>query len=417
MVNVFIDTSIFISECFVKGKSISTLFEAAWDEKIHILLPDITECEIRRHLKEEVENRSGKGLPEKLKKSYMYAASELRPLVDQLLAVDVEKLIPMVEKELDKQLSRANVERLVVQKDFDITGIIEKYKNYHPPFSEKKNKEFPDAIVLQQLEQWCNEHNDRCILLSNDSDLKAYKSEWLEYKEMADFISSLEDYEKLITLEKLMNVFQSSKEALVKRIKDWAYEQYDDDTLYIDRLLIEDVHYSSINKVEVQLEETLKWEAKGVGCLFYKTYANIVVSIEVSHPDYNTGYYDSEDQQWFFIDDRVVDYFEGRIRVPVSIEYIYSTDEMLVDSVNNDAELTRTELEETLVSMGTRQYYDEEDFEVDQEICPHCGAKVMVYEYPGGVGNKEKEEILCPKCHKVICERTSNGYFRTELAE
>lgn len=417
MINVFIDTSIFISECFVKGKSISTLFEAAWDEKIHILLPDITECEVRRHLKEEVENRSGIGVPEKLKKSYMYAASELRPLIDKLLAVDAEKLVPMVEKELDKQLDRAHVERLVVQKDFDITGIIEKYKTYQPPFSEKKNKEFPDAIVLQQLEQWCKEHNDKCVLLSTDSDLKAYKSKWLEYKELSDFISSLEDYEKLITQEKLTSVFQSSKEALMKRIKDWAYEQYDDDTLYINRLLIEDVHYSSINKVEVQLDENLKWEAKGVGCLFYKTYANIVVSIEVSHPDYDTGYYDSEDQQWFFIDDQVVDYFEGRIRVPVSIEYIYSTDEMLVDSINNDAELTHTEVEETLVSMGTRQLFDEEDFEVDQEICPHCGAKVMVYEYPVGVGNKEKEEILCPKCHNVICERTSNGYFRTELAD
>lgn len=417
MINVFIDTSIFIAECFVKGKSISTLFEAAFDEKIHILLPDITECEVRRHLREDVEKRSGVSVPEKLKKSYMYAALELRPLIDKLLAVDVEKLIPMVEKELDKQFSRANVERLIVQKDFDITGIIEKYKTYQPPFSEKKNKEFPDAIVLQQLEQWCKEHNDKCVLLSTDSDLKAYKSEWLEYKELPDFISSLEDYETLISQEKLMSVYQSSREAIEKKIKDWAYEQYDDDTLYINRLLIEDVHYSSINKVEVQLDDALKWEAKGIGCLFYKTYANIVVSIEVSHPDYDTGFYDSEDQQWYFIDDRVVDYFEGRIRVPVSIEYIYSTDEMLVDSVNNDAELSHTEVEDTLVSMGSRQYFDEEEFDVDQETCPYCGAKVMVFEYPGGVGNKEKEEILCPKCHKVICERMTNGYFRTELAD
>jgi hypothetical protein len=347
----------------------------------------------------------------------MYAALELRPLIDKLLAVDVEKLFPMVEKELDKQFSRANVERLVVQKDFDITGIIEKYKTYQLPFSEKKNKEFPDAIVLQQLEQWCKEHNDKCVLLSSDSDMKAYKSEWLEYKELSDFISSLEDYEKLITPEKLMSVFQSSREAIEKKVKDWTYEQYDDDTLYINRLLIEDVHYSSINKVEVQLDDALKWEAKGIGCLFYKTYANIVVSIEVSHPDYDTGFYDSEDQQWYFIDDRVVDYFEGRIRVPVSIEYIYSTDEMLIDSVNNDAELSHTEVEDTLVSMGSRQYFDEEEFDVDQETCPYCGAKVMVYEYPGGVGNKEKEEILCPKCHKVICERMTNGYFRTELAD
>ena len=416
MINVFIDTSIFIAEGFVKGKSIFTLFEAAREEKIHILLPDITECEIRRHLKEEVENRSGIGILEKLKKSYMYAVSDLRSSIEKLLSVEVEKLISMVETELDKQFNRANVERLVVQKDFDITGIIEKYKTYSPPFSENKNKEFPDAIVLQQLEHWCKKHNDKCVLLSTDSDLKAYNSEWLEYQELSDFIFSLEDYEKLITQEKLHTVFQSSKDTIEKKIKNWVYEQYDDETLYINRLLIEDVHYSSINKVEVQVEDTLKWEAKGVGCLFYKTYANIVVSIEVSHPDYNTGYYDSEDQQWYFIDDRVVDYFEGRVRVPVSIEYIYSTDEMVVDSVNNDTEMSHAELEETLVSIGSRQYFDEEDFDVDQETCPHCGAKMMVFEYGGGIGNKEKEEIVCPKCHKVVCERTTSGYFRTELS-
>ena len=33
----------------------------------------------------------------------------------------------------------------------------------------------------------------------------------------------------------------------------------------------------------------------------------------------------------------------------------------------------------------------------------------MVFEYNGGVDNKEKEEILCLKCYKVICERTTNG--------
>ena len=368
MINVFIDTSIFIAEGFVKGKSISTLFDAARDEKIRILLPDITECEIRRHLKEEVKNKSGVGFPEKLKKSYMYAASDFRPLIEKLLSVEAEKLIVLVEKELDKQFEHANVERLVVQKDFDISGIIEKYKTLQPPFSEKKNKEFPDAIALQQLELWCKEHDDKCILLSSDSDLKAYNSEWLEYKELSDFIPSLEDYEKLITHEKLNSVFQSSKNTIEKKIKNWAYEQYDDDTLYINRLLIEDVHYSSISNIEVQVEDTLKWEGIGVGCLFYKTYANIVVSIEVSHPDYNTGYYDSEDQQWYFIDDRVVDFFEGRVRIPVSIEYIYSTDEMVIDSINNDAELTHAELEETLVSIGSRQYYDEEDFDIDHEL-------------------------------------------------
>lgn len=345
----------------------------------------------------------------------MYAVDDLRPHIEKLMSVGIDALAVMVEKELDKQLKRSNVERLYLTNDVDLPAILDDYKALRPPFSEKKKSEFPDAIALRQLEQWCKEHNDKCILLSNDSDLKSYKSEYLEYRELADFVASLEEYEKMISQDKLQSVFQASKDSIEKKISDWVYELYDDDTLYINHLLIEDIHYSSINKVDIQLEDDLNWTGKGVGCLFYKTYANIVAEIEVSHPDYNSGYYDSEDQQCFFIDEKVVDYFEGRIRVPISIEYIYSTDEMAVDSINNDIELSRSEVEDSLISVGQRQFFDEDDIDVDQEDCPHCGAKVIVLEYPGGVGNKEKEEIRCPKCHKVICERTTNGFFKTEL--
>lgn len=62
MINVFIDTSIFVSEGYIKGKSIATLFDAAQEEKIRILMPDITEYEIRRHLREDVKNKSGRML-------------------------------------------------------------------------------------------------------------------------------------------------------------------------------------------------------------------------------------------------------------------------------------------------------------------------------------------------------------------
>lgn len=85
MINDFIDTSIFVAEGFVKGKSIATLFDAAREEKIHILMPDITEHEIRKHLHEEVNKLNGSKAAENLKKSYMYAVAELRPLIEKLM--------------------------------------------------------------------------------------------------------------------------------------------------------------------------------------------------------------------------------------------------------------------------------------------------------------------------------------------
>ena len=62
MINVFIDTSIFVSESYVKGKGIATLFDAAQEEKIRIFMPDITEYKIQRHLHKDVKNKSGRML-------------------------------------------------------------------------------------------------------------------------------------------------------------------------------------------------------------------------------------------------------------------------------------------------------------------------------------------------------------------
>lgn len=418
MINVFIDTSIFVSEGFVKGKSIATLFEAAREEKIRILMPDITEHEIRKHLHVEVKKSNGEKAVEKLKKSYMYAVTEFRSYIEKLMDVTAEALAISVEKELDRQFNMAAIERLALSEDLDFLSIVEDYKALNPPFSEKKNKEFPDAIVLKQLEGWCKKHDDKCVLLSTDPDLKKYKSDNLEYRELSDFVASLEEFEKMISQDKLKAVFEASRERLEEGIKAWIIEQYEDDSLFINYLLIEDIYGSYINNIDIQWDiEPFKWVGKDSGCLFYKTYAYITASIAVSHPDYETGYYDSEDGRWFFIDDNVTDYLEGRIRVPITLEYIYGTDEMEIDSINNDLELSRSEVLESLVSIGRKEFGDDEDFEVEHEICPHCKSEVMVYEYNyTGKGGK-KEDIICPKCKKVICTLEEADYYRVELME
>lgn len=416
MINVFIDTSIYVSEGFVKGKSIVTLFEAAREDKIRILMPDITEHEVRGHLWEEVEKNNGFKSAEKLKKSYMYAVEELRTYIEKLMEVTAESLVVSVEKEFDHQLNKAHIERIALSKDLDFVGIVEDYKALRPPFSEKKNREFPDAIVLKQLEDWCKKHNDKCIILSSDTDLKSYKSKWLEYKELPDFVESLEKFEKMISQDKLRGVFEKSRELIEKNIQEWVEEQYDDDTLYINHLLVEDIHGSYINKIEIEWDEPFRWIGKEDGSLFYKTYAYITASIVVSHPDYDTGYYDSEDGRWFFIDEKVTDYLEGRIRIPITLEYLYADEEMELETINNDTDMSRSEIMESIVSTS-REYDDDENFEIEHEICPHCNTEVIVYEYGYEGSNKKKKDIICPKCHKVICTLEEAGYYRTELFE
>lgn len=418
MLNVFIDTSVFVAEGYVKGKGIATLFDAAKEEKIQILLPDITEHEIRSHLRMDVEKNPGTGKVKELKKSFMYAVTDLRAHIDELLKVDAEALIADVEKELDRQFVTASVVRLPLPIDLDMNIIMEKYKALEPPFSEKKKSEFPDAIALQTLELWCQKNNDTCIVLASDPDLKSYTSQYLEYREYQEFIASLADYESLVSDEKLQLMLNTNLPAIRSDVRKWAYEQYDDSTIYPHLLQIEDIHDYTIGDIDIEVEDELQFVGKGFGSLSYKTYVNIVVPVEVSHPDYYSGYYDSEDQQWYFINEHIGHTMEGRIRIPIIINYFYGLDVIELDSINNDKSLSWKEKCESVVLTGEHEYPNEE-VEVEHDVCPHCGAEMLIHEIiPYHVsGHKEKEDILCPKCHKVICTRNTNGYFKTELLE
>jgi endogenous inhibitor of DNA gyrase (YacG/DUF329 family) len=48
------------------------------------------------------------------------------------------------------------------------------------------------------------------------------------------------------------------------------------------------------------------------------------------------------------------------------------------------------------------------------ETCPDCQKPFDVSEVSLGMpGTKEKEDINCPHCHKVLRQEISNGFFRT----
>ena len=109
---------------------LTTDFDAAQAEMIHILMPAITEHEIRCHLREEVEKNNGGKFTEKLKSSYMYALDDLRAHIEALMAVYAISLIERVEDELDHQLYRADIERLPLSDDIDLKDIVDDYKDF-----------------------------------------------------------------------------------------------------------------------------------------------------------------------------------------------------------------------------------------------------------------------------------------------
>ena len=349
MINVFIDTSVFVAEGYVKGRSIVTLFDAAQDEKIRILLPDVTNFEIHRHLHEDVVKNHGHNHVKELKKSFMFAVDECMAHIEALAEIDEETVEAKVKEKLDAHLSGKGMLRLTLSEDFDIRKVMDKYHSLTVPFSSKKKSEFPDAIALQMLEDWCADNSDTCIVLSRDSDMKSYSSPFLEHKELSDFVASLESkYEEVVSSEKLKMVFESSKYTIEKDLTEWVRDAYDDFTLYYG--IADEVEDYEIGDVSIEWDGPMVWNGREDGRLFYKTFANIVTNIKVRHHNYDTAFYDSEDDMWFFNEeDDIISPVEGRLRLPILVAYAYGNDTMSIENINNDESLTKQELESSVV--------------------------------------------------------------------
>lgn len=86
------------------------------------------------------------------------------------------------------------------------------------------------------------------------------------------------------------------------------------------------------------------------GYLVHRIGVVITSEICVNHPDYDTGYYDGEDKQWYFIDDSKNTDLKSIIKTSVD----FTTDEngyfIEIDSINQNKNLSRRELEESFSS-------------------------------------------------------------------
>lgn len=86
------------------------------------------------------------------------------------------------------------------------------------------------------------------------------------------------------------------------------------------------------------------------GYLVHRIEVVITSEISVNHPDYDTGYYDGEDKQWFFIDDAKTTDLKSIIKTSVDFTTDENGDLIEIDSINQNKNLSRRELEESFSS-------------------------------------------------------------------
>ncbi len=169
---VFLDTSIFESQQYnFQSTALATFVPPCAKRQLTLLLPDPTEREIKRHLRDRV--------AEVL--TAVEGARRKAPFLAKLKGFAREFSSPEIEAHEAESLANHEWSAFLKQfavvrlgyKALDVEKVMRWYDKVEAPFKEgKKRKEFPDAFAIQMLDAYAQKEKLYIAVVSGDQDLK-----------------------------------------------------------------------------------------------------------------------------------------------------------------------------------------------------------------------------------------------------
>ena len=242
-------------------------------DNIRVFLPSIVYEELKHHIREVIEsvesNINSTFLKQHLKKS-------------QLDLMYEEKV-----KELDKFIKKYHITIIDCNKYSSNEQVNEWYFNSKYPFSPKKPKEFPDAMILSASINYFKENKyDEVIMISNDNDIINGIKENSDFKverTIQKVLSKLTNF----TEEEIRKCEKYIKEnEILKKEDTYSFYIYDNN----DNYEIDNIEYE-INDIEmIDKNEEDKYYQLYVKC-------SLKLEGEFNLVDQVMSYYDKEDPE------------------------------------------------------------------------------------------------------------------------
>jgi hypothetical protein len=174
---IALDTSAIEVEAFDFGRShaLLALPKAVADQEVEVLLVDVVDREVRKHLRQRAEvTTTGlrKTLSRLSKPSPEDATLDTSKVVAEFEKLQLDNLATMREAEWTAYVAQLRATTLAAR-DVDSQRVLDAYFDVRPPFSKDKPKEFPDAFVVERLRQWAEEKQATVYVVSTDEDMKS----------------------------------------------------------------------------------------------------------------------------------------------------------------------------------------------------------------------------------------------------
>lgn len=298
---VFIDTNAFEKKNYQFGQhALGRLQELIEDEKIHLLITDVTRKEINAHLKRKSEEAAS--MIKKLQKDAMFLRNTpdldchgifSKVKGDDIYAVISDKFDDFVENGYVETIDVSTVNPQVV---FDA------YFNNLPSFGkESKKHEFPDAFALEAIKKVCLARGHSAYIVSDDGDMKSFCDQ-------EDYFIHLENVDDLIDLivrndkayEEPAKFADEVFELLLEQIKADALQALEDGEFNHEDAdpLDEIINSIEINSVNVEKKNLQNVNAEWAE---YEVEFEVVVTANYRVSDYDRSPWDPEDKQYIFV--------------------------------------------------------------------------------------------------------------------
>ena len=302
---VFIDTSVFKANNYFSATSkINKLAELASKKRISIVLTSITKAEIIKHLTRDIE--SARKSVRKKDNEVLRNIKGTDDYYSALDSLDAEKTATEMVNTFVKR-SEAYVIGLEYCKDID--EIFRKYFKQEFPFSEKKQKEFPDAFALAALEGYNQGRRYKIIVLSTDPDMQNYESDELLAVDYKKYIS--DKISEDVDLSALYTELSSSSDRLKDEFKNKIEEFLDDQSLYYDKIENGDIHYISVGNVQVDFNaDEVYINESNDDSIEFELEIHVDYKVSISYDDYTNAIYDNEDKEWYGAEYTIDDFAE-----------------------------------------------------------------------------------------------------------
>ncbi len=302
---IFLDTSIFESENFFKGRNLLHICELSKNELIEVKITDITYNEIINRIKENIQKSQAS-----FKKAYslINGDGKLFKNIDEFLIyynfpkIENEDLLNRFKTKLDEFI-KDNLIEIIDSNISNLKEVFENYFNVLPPFKEgKKKSEFPDAFTYSTIKEWSILNKTYSYFISIDGDFELLTTDNINCSynltSIIDLITREIDEKHTEYIDTIFDKYTEKvifalEENFENNLMEAVYDEISNDPFYeepeidLPYDINAQIKYVSLNELNINTNFS------------YEIESEINFAVDVEYIDYSMGFYDKEDGIWY----------------------------------------------------------------------------------------------------------------------